>query len=190
MASCGSQPQGRVLDRGAPARPLSHPGACARHDRSRRREPRANRVGRIGHRCRRGRPHRTDVDLTGGTSLQRHAVDRIRVGAGTAGIIDRRGGHPPGDHGERIACAQRRRRQRGRPPGAGRRRWPIHGDRARAGRFTVTGLVPDDYELRVTLPPALAGGSWTLGSIRQRGRDLRDAPLTFADDPSRAWRSR
>jgi hypothetical protein len=47
------------------------------------------------------------------------------------------------------------------------------------GRFTVTGLVPDDYNVRVTLPPALAGGGWTLESIRQRGRDLRDAPLTF-----------
>ena len=41
--------------------------------------------------------------------------------------------------------------------------------------------MPDDYEIRVTLPPALAGGGWTVGSIRQRGRDLRDAPLTFAD---------
>jgi hypothetical protein len=49
------------------------------------------------------------------------------------------------------------------------------------GRFTVTGLVPDAYDVRVTLPPALASGGWTMGSIRQRGRDLRDAPLTFAD---------
>ena len=49
------------------------------------------------------------------------------------------------------------------------------------GRFTVTGLVPDDYEVRVTLPPALTGGGRTIASIRQRGRDLRDAPLTFAE---------
>ncbi len=47
------------------------------------------------------------------------------------------------------------------------------------GRFTVTGLVPSDYALRVTLPPALTGGGWRVESIRQRGRDLRDAPLTF-----------
>jgi protocatechuate 3,4-dioxygenase beta subunit len=49
------------------------------------------------------------------------------------------------------------------------------------GRFTVTGLVPADYEVRVTLPPGLAAGGWKVGSIRQRGRELRDAPLTFAD---------
>jgi hypothetical protein len=51
------------------------------------------------------------------------------------------------------------------------------------GRFTVTGLVPDVYEVRVTSPsasPAVAGG-WTIESIRQSGRDLRDAPLTFAE---------
>jgi hypothetical protein len=41
--------------------------------------------------------------------------------------------------------------------------------------------VPHDYEVRVTLPSALAGSGWTLASIRHGGRDLRDAPLTFAD---------
>jgi hypothetical protein len=49
------------------------------------------------------------------------------------------------------------------------------------GRFTVNGLEPHDYEVRVTLPPDLVGGGWTLASIRHQGRDLRDAPLTFAD---------
>jgi hypothetical protein len=49
------------------------------------------------------------------------------------------------------------------------------------GRFEVRGLVPNDYEVRVTVPPALAAGGWTLASSRHRGRDVRDAPLTFAD---------
>ena len=55
------------------------------------------------------------------------------------------------------------------------RQAPVSAD----GRFTVTGLVPYDYEMRVTLPTALAG--WMVESIGQRGRDLRDAPLTFVD---------
>jgi len=49
------------------------------------------------------------------------------------------------------------------------------------GRFTITGIEPHNYEVRVTLPAALAGSGWTLGSIRHQGRDLRDSPLTFAD---------
>jgi hypothetical protein len=48
-------------------------------------------------------------------------------------------------------------------------------------RFTVTGLVPHDYDIRVTLPASVTAGGWMLGSIRHKGRDLRDAPLTFAD---------
>jgi protocatechuate 3,4-dioxygenase beta subunit len=44
--------------------------------------------------------------------------------------------------------------------------------------FSVTGLEPGDYEIRVTLPAA-AGGAWTLASVQHGDRDLRDAPLTF-----------
>jgi hypothetical protein len=49
------------------------------------------------------------------------------------------------------------------------------------GRFNVGGLEPYDYEIRVTLPPALTGAGWTIASVRHQGRDLRDAPVTFAD---------
>jgi len=49
------------------------------------------------------------------------------------------------------------------------------------GRFTITGIEPHNYEVRVTLPATLAGSGWTLGSVRHQGRDIRDAPLTFAD---------
>jgi hypothetical protein len=49
------------------------------------------------------------------------------------------------------------------------------------GRFTVGGLEPYDYEVRVTLPQTLAGTGWTVASVRHQGRDLRDAPVTFAD---------
>jgi hypothetical protein len=49
------------------------------------------------------------------------------------------------------------------------------------GRFTVGGLEPYDYEVRVTLPPAVASAGWTIASVRHQGRDLRDAPVTFAD---------
>jgi hypothetical protein len=50
-----------------------------------------------------------------------------------------------------------------------------------AGRFTVTGLEPFDYEIRVTLPPVLVAAGWHVDTIRYADRDLRDAPLTFAD---------
>jgi hypothetical protein len=49
------------------------------------------------------------------------------------------------------------------------------------GRFTVGGLEPYEYEVRVTLPPAVASAGWTIASVRHQGRDLRDAPVTFAD---------
>ncbi len=49
-----------------------------------------------------------------------------------------------------------------------------------AGRFTVTGLEPFDYEIRVTLPPAMASAGWHIESVLHADRDLRDAPLTFA----------
>jgi len=49
---------------------------------------------------------------------------------------------------------------------------------AEDGTFSVTGLEPGDYEIRVTLPAA-AGGAWTLASVQHGDRDLRDAPLTF-----------
>ena len=49
------------------------------------------------------------------------------------------------------------------------------------GRFLVGGLEPYDYEVRVTLPPAAASAGWTIASIRHQGRDIRDAPVTFAD---------
>ena len=57
------------------------------------------------------------------------------------------------------------------------RQFPVGDD----GRFTITGIEPHNYEVRVTLPAALAGSGWALGSIRHQGRDLRDAPLTFTD---------
>jgi len=50
-----------------------------------------------------------------------------------------------------------------------------------AGRFSVTGLEPFDYEIRVTLPPAMASAGWRIDSIRFGDRDIRDAPLTFAE---------
>ncbi len=43
--------------------------------------------------------------------------------------------------------------------------------------FSVTGLEPGDYEIRVTLPSGT--GAWTLASVQHDTRDLRDAPLTF-----------
>jgi len=49
-----------------------------------------------------------------------------------------------------------------------------------AGRFTVTGLEPLEYEIRVTLPPAMVSAGWHIDSIRYADRDLRDAPLMFA----------
>lgn len=49
------------------------------------------------------------------------------------------------------------------------------------GRFTIGGLEPSEYEVRVNLPATLTGAGWTVASVRHRGRDLRDAPLTFAD---------
>jgi hypothetical protein len=49
-----------------------------------------------------------------------------------------------------------------------------------AGRFSVTGLEPFDYEIHVTLPPAMVTAGWHVESIRYGDRDLRDAPLTFA----------
>ncbi len=49
------------------------------------------------------------------------------------------------------------------------------------GRFTITGIEPHNYEVRVTLPAGLVGSGWTLGAIRHQGRDLRDAPLTFTE---------
>jgi hypothetical protein len=47
------------------------------------------------------------------------------------------------------------------------------------GTFTVTGLEPGDYEIRVTLPASM-GTTWTLASVQHGNRDLRDAPLTFS----------
>jgi hypothetical protein len=47
------------------------------------------------------------------------------------------------------------------------------------GRFSVNGLEPSEYQIRVTLPPALVSRGWHVESIRKAGSDLRDAPLTF-----------
>ena len=47
------------------------------------------------------------------------------------------------------------------------------------GRFDVSGLEPGEYELRVILPAGLSG-RWSLAAVQHQGRDLRDAPLTFA----------
>ncbi|HUR20959.1 MAG TPA: carboxypeptidase-like regulatory domain-containing protein [Vicinamibacterales bacterium] len=49
------------------------------------------------------------------------------------------------------------------------------------GRFSVEGIEPNDYEIRVTLPPTVASAGWTIASVRHQGRDLRDAAVTFAD---------
>ncbi len=49
-----------------------------------------------------------------------------------------------------------------------------------AGRFSVTGLEPFNYEIRVTLPPAMVTAGWHVEGIRYGDRDLRDADLTFA----------
>lgn len=49
------------------------------------------------------------------------------------------------------------------------------------GRFSVAGLEPYDYQVQVTFPAALASSGWTLANVRHQGRDLRDAPLTFAN---------
>ena len=49
------------------------------------------------------------------------------------------------------------------------------------GLFEVTGVEPHVYEISVTLPAALSRTGWTLAGIRSGDRDLRDAPLTFAD---------
>lgn len=65
----------------------------------------------------------------------------------------------------------------GSAPSLATRQTPVGDD----GRFTVGGLEPYDYEVRVTLPPALAAAGWRLASIRHQGRDVRDAPVTFAD---------
>lgn len=43
--------------------------------------------------------------------------------------------------------------------------------------FRVDGLIPGEYEVVATLPPALAG--WHLAGVMHDGRDLRDRPLTF-----------
>jgi hypothetical protein len=57
------------------------------------------------------------------------------------------------------------------------RQFPVGDD----GRFMVGGLEPYDYEVRVTLPAALAGAGWTVAFVRHQGRDVRDAPVTFAE---------
>jgi hypothetical protein len=49
-----------------------------------------------------------------------------------------------------------------------------------AGRFAVMGLEPFNYEIQVTLPPAVVAAGWHVESIRYGDRDLRDAPFTFA----------
>ncbi len=41
------------------------------------------------------------------------------------------------------------------------------------------GLEPFDYEIRVTMPPAIVSAGWHVESVRSANRDLRDAPLTF-----------
>lgn len=48
------------------------------------------------------------------------------------------------------------------------------------GTFEVSGLEPGTYDIRVRLPPGLSG-QWSLASVRHNDRDLRDAPLTFAN---------
>lgn len=47
------------------------------------------------------------------------------------------------------------------------------------GRFEITGIEPHNYELRVTLPPALTTEGWTVARVAHGDGDLRDAPLTF-----------
>jgi hypothetical protein len=49
------------------------------------------------------------------------------------------------------------------------------------GTFTVNGIEPSRYRVRVTLPAELRGQGWTLAALQHGERDLRDAPLTFAD---------
>ncbi len=46
------------------------------------------------------------------------------------------------------------------------------------GTFEVTGLQPANYEIAVTLPPAISK-TWSVQSVRVGEQDLRDAPLTF-----------
>jgi hypothetical protein len=46
------------------------------------------------------------------------------------------------------------------------------------GSFEVTGVQPGQYDLVVRLPTTMA--TWSVQSIVHGGRDLRDAPLTFA----------
>lgn len=48
------------------------------------------------------------------------------------------------------------------------------------GTFEVSGLEPGTYDIRVRLPAGLSG-QWSLASVRHNDRDLRDAPLTFAN---------
>ena len=44
----------------------------------------------------------------------------------------------------------------------------------------MIGLEPFAYEIRVTLPPAIANAGWHMDSVRYSGRDLRDSQLTFS----------
>ncbi len=49
---------------------------------------------------------------------------------------------------------------------------------AEDGTFTVDGLEPGDYDIRLSLSPGISG-RWGLASIQHGERDLRDAPITF-----------
>jgi hypothetical protein len=49
---------------------------------------------------------------------------------------------------------------------------------AEDGTFTVEGLEPGAYDIRLSLSPGISG-RWGLASIQHDGRDLRDAPITF-----------
>ena len=50
------------------------------------------------------------------------------------------------------------------------------------GAFRVNGLIPGDYEVVLSLPAAMRS-AWAVSAINHTARDLRDAPLTFADGP-------
>jgi hypothetical protein len=47
------------------------------------------------------------------------------------------------------------------------------------GRFEVTGIAPNTYQLRVSVPSAL-GSSWWARSAMAGDRDLLDAPISLA----------